>query len=174
MTVIATASGQLLDLENPKIEQIRPEDIACSLANMPRFNGHLSQFYTVAQHCCHVHDIVAETHPDYALTALLHEITEYAGLGDIADPFKQLVVNQAELDKIEKKLCNVLGLICPFPLVIKWVDKRMCDTEAWAFHKCLSKENLKKYFPDPFEFQLTTWPRERAYTEFMQRHYESS
>jgi hypothetical protein len=104
---ICTASGIEFDLADPKPEQVRITDIAHALAHKPRFGGHTSielpppkraagdppppakrqmAFYSVAQHCCWVHD---QLHGQERAYGLLHDAAE-AYLCDLPAPAKQL------------------------------------------------------------------------------------
>lgn len=78
------------DLANPRAEDVRIEDIAYALSNLCRFTGHCNRFYSVAQHSIHVAEIVAETNPEWALAALLHDAEE-AYIGDLSSPLKALI-----------------------------------------------------------------------------------
>ena len=48
---IQTSSGRYIDLLAPSSGDIAIEDIAHALSHIARFNGHTSEFYSVAQHC---------------------------------------------------------------------------------------------------------------------------
>ena len=85
MTWIITHSGRKFDLANPNADMVDPTDIAHSLSMQCRFNGHTSSFYSVAQHCCLVADLVPAEHQ---LAALLHDATE-AYVGDMVRPLKE-------------------------------------------------------------------------------------
>ncbi|MGH8433687.1 MAG: phosphohydrolase [Pseudomonas sp.] len=85
MTWILTRSGKAMDLFAPTAVMIDPSDIAHSLGMQCRFNGHTTSFYSVAQHCCIVADLVPA---EMQLPALLHDATE-AYVGDLVRPLKQ-------------------------------------------------------------------------------------
>lgn len=69
--------------------EIRIEDIAHSLSQQCRFNGHTKEFYSVAQHCCLMARYFehAKFENRMILAALLHDAAE-AYLGDIPTPIK--------------------------------------------------------------------------------------
>lgn len=81
---MSTLSGKLLNIENPKPNQIVIEDIATGLANHPHFAGQTNKYFSVAQHSIMVADLV----PDHLkLAALLHDASE-AYYGDLIKPLK--------------------------------------------------------------------------------------
>lgn len=85
MSWILTRSGRKFDLANPTADMVDPTDIAHSLSMQCRFNGHTRHFYSVAQHCYLVSDMVPAEH---RLAALLHDATE-AYVGDLVRPLKE-------------------------------------------------------------------------------------
>jgi uncharacterized protein len=86
--VIDAASGVRLDLDNPRPEDIRIEDVAGGLSKVCRFGAQALEYYSVAQHALLVQQIVVEAgHPELALVALHHDSHE-AYLGDIPTPLK--------------------------------------------------------------------------------------
>jgi 5'-nucleotidase len=98
--------GTRFDLAEPRAEDVRIEDIAYALSKLCRFTGHCKRFYSVAQHSIHVAEIVAETHPEWALAALLHDAEE-AYIGDISSPLKALIRNNGGARLLEGIVANV-------------------------------------------------------------------
>lgn len=84
---ILTASGWPMSLTFPTWRCIDDQDIAQALSRICRFCGHSRQFYSVAQHCVHVSEIVPR---EDALAALLHDATE-AYIGDLVSPLKSML-----------------------------------------------------------------------------------
>jgi hypothetical protein len=69
--VIDTASGARLDLDNPRPEDIRIEDVAGGLSKVCRFGAQAREYYSVAQHALLVQRLVVEAgHSELALAAL--------------------------------------------------------------------------------------------------------
>lgn len=91
---------------NPKQEDILIEDIAHALSLMTRANGHLSEFYSVAQHCiaCCEEAIAREYSNTVALACLLHDASE-AYLADITRPVKKSLTTYLD---IEERLQNAV------------------------------------------------------------------
>jgi len=89
---VQTVSGVAFDLLAPRVEDVRIEDIATSLARLSRYNGHTVECYgllgySVAQHSVHVSRIVEMWGAPTAIVreALLHDAPE-AYYGDITSP----------------------------------------------------------------------------------------
>jgi hypothetical protein len=119
----------MIDPLNPRPEDISIMDIAHALANTCRFNGHCSEFYSVAQHSFLVSSHVP---PRAALWGLLHDAAE-AYIGDIIRPIK-ILSEAAGLVAVEEALARVIrekfGAII-YPEVAE-ADDRMLVTEMRA------------------------------------------
>ena len=68
----------------PTVSDIEIGDIAHSLSMQCRFNGHISEFYSVASHSCRVHDLCSR---EAKVWGLLHDAAE-AYVSDIVSPLK--------------------------------------------------------------------------------------
>src|SRR3712207_997946 len=89
--VIDTASGMRLDLDNPRPEDIRIEDVAGGLSKVCRFGAQAREYYSVAQHALLVQRLLVEAgRPELALVALHHDSHE-AYLCDIPTPLKRKI-----------------------------------------------------------------------------------
>lgn len=112
------------------VEDIDEFDIAHSLAMQCRYNGHVSQFYSVAEHCVHMSYIVPEQD---ALWALLHDATE-AYVGDMVRPLKKNIPIFSEIeDKIMEAVCEKFELHQNFmPDSVKEADNRIIENERLA------------------------------------------
>lgn len=97
---IQTYSGRKFDFENPAPESIALEDIAHALARICRFGGHISRYYSVADHSLNVARIVAWKGANLATVqaALFHDAQE-AYLGDIVTPFKRMLPQAVDLER---------------------------------------------------------------------------
>lgn len=81
---IQTFSGKKFFPLEPEKNEYDIHDIAHALSLKCRFGGHCQRFYSVAEHCVRVADIVA---PESKLWALLHDAAE-AYLPDVCQPIK--------------------------------------------------------------------------------------
>lgn len=83
--------GEVIDLLHPERTEIRLDTIAHALANTCRFGGHVSRFYSVAEHSMHVSRILERTHGRAgAVLGLLHDAHE-AYIGDVPTPLKRVL-----------------------------------------------------------------------------------
>ena len=77
-------------------EHISFADIAHSLSRTSRYGGHLEHFYSTAQHSVLMSKLVK---PEYALEALLHDVTEVY-FHDINKPIKNLNPLFDEIERV--------------------------------------------------------------------------
>ena len=124
---ITTYSGVKFFVEDANIQDVPIEDIAHALSMNCRFNGHLSQFYSVAQHSV----IVSYLVPDrMRLTALMHDVSE-AFVPDMPRPFKKFITGFEEYeDKIQRAVSEHYGTQYPLPDEVNHVDKNIVRDEA--------------------------------------------
>lgn len=148
MSWILTRSGRKFDLANPTADMVDPTDIAHSLSMQCRFNGHTRAFYSVAQHCYLVADLVPAEHQ---LPALLHDATE-AYVGDLVRPLKEGMRAFAErmgvcdlYDDTERRvwtaICECFDLDPILPDCVKNADLVALATE---------KRDLMPELPEPW------------------------
>src|ERR687897_308809 len=108
--IIDTSSGKRLDLDNPRPEDIRIEDVAGGLSKVCRFGAQPLEYYSVAQHALLVQRHVVEAgYPELALVALHHDSHE-AYLGDIPTPLKRKISADTDVyDEVCKTLDRVIA-----------------------------------------------------------------
>lgn len=121
--------GQIYPLD-PHPSELDIQDIAHSLSMQCRFNGHTKRFYSVAEHCCHVSDILPEP---LKLAGLLHDASE-AYLCDLPRPIKQTegfadIYRQAE-SALERMIAIRFGFEYPYEQAIHEADEKLLWTEA--------------------------------------------
>lgn len=98
-TTINLQSGLVLDILNPKPEQINILDIAKGLANKGHFAGQTPRFFSIAEHSIMV------AHLSGNLEGLLHDASE-AYLSDIVTPLKPVL---PDYRIIERRLMDVIA-----------------------------------------------------------------
>lgn len=126
---IITYTGKRFWPLDPRIEDICIEDIAHSLSNLCRFNGHCISFYSVAEHSV----LVSENcKPENALWGLLHDAAE-AYIGDMLRPLKRNPDFAEKFRAVEAELMACVkikfGLSFEEPKEVREVDVNMLMTE---------------------------------------------
>ncbi len=133
---IETYTGRAFYIQEPSPDDICLVDIAHALSNLCRYNGHCSQFYSVAEHSVHVAKFIEFLKFPTAviMAALLHDACE-AYTGDFPSPIKWVI---PELQTMEKKIQKAVHEhfdIRPQAYkdkVIDVVDKRIVQDERHA------------------------------------------
>jgi hypothetical protein len=117
---IRTFMGKLIDPFKPDPELIGLVDIAHSLSNICRWNGHVMRFYSVAEHCIFVSGLV-ESRED-KLAALLHDASE-AYITDLTRPVKYRFPNYLDLEFDLKRVISLkFGFQFPLSVAVKDAD----------------------------------------------------
>ena len=135
MNWMQTASGRAFDLANPRPEDVDFHDIAHALSQMCRFAGHTKTFYSVAEHCVRVAQIM----PQYGVYGLLHDAHE-AYVGDITTPVALSLASPAFGDRVaalkgnvDRVIYKAAGLVPlkdhPANALVGWADKTLMMTE---------------------------------------------
>lgn len=122
---------------DPRPEDVDLTDIAHALSLICRFTGHVSEFYSVAQHSLLVSARAAALSArGEALAAarwgLLHDTSE-AYLVDVARPVKRLpemAAYRAAEKNVQAVICDRFGLQREEPYEVKRADQEVLYTEA--------------------------------------------
>jgi 5'-deoxynucleotidase YfbR-like HD superfamily hydrolase len=118
--IIDTASGVRLDLDYPRPEDIRIEDVAGGLSKVCRFGAQPIEYYSVAQHALLVQRLVVEAgYPELALAALHHDSHE-AYLCDIPSPLKRKIRKATDA---YDRTCDALDLAISVAFGFEWPHK---------------------------------------------------
>ena len=152
----------------PKPEEIHIKDIAFALSNICRFGGHV-EFYSVAEHCCHICDAAPQ---HLKLLGLLHDATE-AFLGDMVRPLKQ---QMPEYKRVEDYLWNVIADRFDLPRsthTVKDLDNRALLAERNFLME--PGPNTRDWYWDhngtvPLDCKIGCWSPQLARAQFMKRY----
>lgn len=137
-----TYTGRKFYPYDPRPDEVDIVDIAHSLSLQCRFNGHVKEFYSVAQHSIHVCRVFSElakkeglgANKQAHLCALLHDATE-AYVGDLIRPIKIDMPSFKEMEeKVWRSILEHFGLLDVwehFPLepLVKRADNILLATE---------------------------------------------
>ena len=156
LTTIRTWSRQMIDILDPDPSKICIEDIAHSLSQLCRFNGHTDKHYSVAQHCVLMSEL--KMIPDnLRMAALLHDASE-AYLGDVVRPVKILLPYYQEIEeKFQAIIAEAFSIQFPFPQIIHEADEYMLKAE------------LKLYFDGGTG---TCWSQQAAVALYINKYFE--
>jgi uncharacterized protein len=123
--MIKLRSGASFDFCAPELSEFTIEDVAHGLANICRYAGQCSRFYSVAEHSI----LVSETAVGFEFEALLHDAAE-AFMGDIPRPLKQLLPQYKKMEAaVETAIFKRFEIKWPLPLEIKHADLRVLAAE---------------------------------------------
>lgn len=176
-TTMQTAGGGRFDLGDPRVEDVNWEDVANALSRVCRFNGHIpleTETYSVAQHCCHVADLLPTA---LQFLGLLHDAHE-AYTGDWISPLKQtfLMMGAGPITTgVERHVESVVHAAAgveaprqgPIANEIKHADMVALATER---RDLLAESDVEwGRLPGAMFPHITPWPRLRAYEEWMDR-----
>jgi uncharacterized protein len=163
MSYIITQSKKIFDFHDPVQRTYDIEDIAHSLSNICRYNGHTPSFYSVAQHSV----LVANRLPrELQMAGLLHDASE-AYLGDVTTPLKKKLKDYKYYeDAFMYEISTVYGFDYPFHKEIKNVDQRMLITEAVQFYGQELVEDWESYI-EPFNLIIDPLPPSEARDLFL-------
>lgn len=151
---IQTFTGNKHFVLEPERSQLRVRDVARALSMQCRYAGHSSDFYSVAEHCYHVSQIIEQRSACYkhapwwrrllglvklcpvCLTnvrwGFVHDWSE-AFLGDVTRPLKHtedMRGYRAVEKRTQRWVTDSLGLPPEEPAVVKAVDTEILGTET--------------------------------------------
>ena len=171
---MVTFSGEKFTPLTPDINKIHIEDIAHSLSLLCRATGHISHFYSIAQHCINcVNEAKTRGYPaKLQLACLLHDASE-AYISDITRPVKRHLSDYREIEKILQDIIFTKFLGAPLTddefAVVDEIDNAMLVHELNTLTKT-------KRFPDT-DVKLASTPsfEQRNFSEveneFLKMYY---
>lgn len=153
---------------DPHEDEIHIEEIAHALSNLCRYNGHVEEFYSVAEHCVALSYAVP---PEYAMEALLHDASE-AFLGDMIRPLK---INDLFYQRVEAQLVKVIarkfGMPEELSPVVKEYDTRILVDERQKFMADPPAPWFGNEQVEPLGVDLVGLTPKRARSQFMTRFH---
>lgn len=168
---ISTAKGGFFDFENPDRSEFTIFDIAHALSHVCRFTGHVSEFYSVAQHSVAVSYVVPK---HMALAGLLHDAAE-AFIGDVSSPLKRLLPDYKRIEKeVERVVFSKFGIDPELPAMVKEADLVLLATERRDLMP-KDHEQMVWMLPEhikPLERKIVGWESPTAYVLFINRFEE--
>ena len=166
---IDTWSGKRFFPLRPSAQEVDIGDIASSLAHQCRFGGHTREYYSVAQHCVHVAELLLNSgDPDLALWGLLHDAAE-AYLLDLPRPIKRApgmelyrAAEQEVLQVVAERFCLEPHL----PQAVREADERLFATEI----RDLMNPRMREYTPlvQPLFETTVPWPPAVARVRYLE------
>ena len=132
---IQTHTGRTFHPWAPTAEEINIDDISYALANLCRWNGHTTRFYSVAEHSILAarEAKVRGYNKKVQAWALLHDAAE-AYVGDMASPIKH---HLSELVELENNIMTAIALkfdlgfnYNSIPFEVKRIDYDLMIAEA--------------------------------------------
>lgn len=172
---IQTYTGRAFWPLDPHADDVCIEDIAHALAQLCRFTGHTTTFYSVAEHCIRVSEIVPE---EAALWGLLHDASE-AYLMDLPRPLKRAPDFGDLYKRYEHKLmaviCHKFGLPQEEPAIVKAADRILLRTEKRDLMNRSAQQWEQQWDPgEPLPKRIWPVPPVEAKAWYLQRFKELS
>lgn len=167
---IETRFGTKFPFLNPSPDDIDVKDIAFSLANQCRFNGHVP-FFSVAEHSVAV---AARLPPSLQLAGLLHDAAE-AYLSDIPSPIKAYLPDYQKMEERVQKVVNEkfgIELSDSDKAAIKQADKDATHTEAHFLLESQGSSWVPVLFQPQERFAPRCLPPPEAVRMFLHWHKE--
>jgi len=160
---IQTFSGKRFHFLDPQEEELDISDIAHALSNICRYSGHVTEFYSVAEHCVILAEYVLNetADPKQALAALLHDASE-AYLVDVPRPIKKYLSGYQQLEQnVTDVIKQKWGLV--HSSVLKYSDTNIIKDESILLNGNLSWVNMY----DELGVDLYLWTPEEAEEQFL-------
>ncbi len=172
---IETFTGQRFTPLAPTPEMIWVEDIAHALSNLCRFNGHVREFYSVAEHSVRVSWVLEEwgEDEDVQFWGVNHDAWE-AYAGDWATPLKQSEIGAgyrlAEARGM-RAICQRFSMAETMPEAVRIADAVMLATEARDLMP-FKPEHWRGLMVKPLEDRIAPWSPKEARQRFLARFHD--
>ena len=149
---IKTFTSKTINFDKVEKSEIDIVDIAHALSLTCRFNGHIKNFYSVAEHSvlASYQTEIATDYPEILLFVLLHDASE-AYLNDIVRPVKHLLPDYLALEEKLQAYIELTLLIKPLGIPIEF--KKIAAEAIIKYYDSLmliaEQKKLKQYI-DPY------------------------
>jgi len=162
---IMLRSGAWFDFLDPRSSGFTIEDIAHGLANICRYSGQCSSFYSVAEHSL----LVSESAVGHEREALMHDAAE-AFLGDVTRPLKQLLPEFKKIEReVEIAILERFELCYPLSPAIKQADLRVLAAEQAQIMPAGANSWAEASGVEPAPIRVRHLSPDDAYREFLAR-----
>lgn len=172
---IKTYTGVIFSPFDPRLSDIKIIDIAHSLANQCRYNGHTRWGYSVGEHSVRVSELLEArgySRP-IQLWGLLHDASE-AYLLDLPQPLKQDPTIGPAYRHTEKRLmrliCLRFGLPKKEPRAVKVADQVLLATEVRDIMRNDESHWRERVFERPLKTRIRPWLPAVVKFEFLRRY----
>jgi len=169
---------------DPLHPDVRWNEVAHSLASQVRYGGHMPEHFSIAEHCCRVHDYIEARgfNTETCLVALIHDATE-AYCSDLQRPIKRRLPAYKQIEnRIEHYILDAAGLD-GFTVLdkVSWLLLKEADNEALIYEVTAAwgKDADPGWFelfgpvcPGSLASQYLTpmfWDRAKAKKEYLKR-----
>lgn len=161
---LQTYSGRQFWPMDPRADEVHIEDIAHALSLQCRYAGHCIQFYSVAEHSCHVALWLLRNYgPMTAMYGLLHDASE-AYLVDVPRPVKPYLAGYKDAEtKVQDAVHVRFGLGVGMPKAVKEADDRIIADELVN----LRPMEWHARYDDPLGVKIGCWKPDAAEDEFL-------
>jgi hypothetical protein len=161
---IMLRSGAWFDFCAPEASEFTIDDIAHGLANICRYSGQCSKFYSVAEHSI----LVSETATGFEFEALLHDAAE-AFIGDITRPLKQMLPEYKRIEAaVERAILDRFG-VGSLPIQVKKADLRVLAAEQKQIMPVGTDGWVRGQKVDPAPIVVRHLPPNEAKRVFLER-----
>lgn len=162
-----TFTGKQFFPLDPRPADVDIVDIAHALSMQCRYNGHVERFYSVAEHCVLVSQVVS---PEHALWGLLHDATE-AYVGDMVRPLKLHMPAYCEVeDRVMVAIAEKFSIDQTMPQEVKNADSRLLLDERAALMGQPAGDWA--IAGEPFGVQIQAWSPHLARAKYLRRFNE--
>lgn len=170
-----TASGRRIDLVDLHANVWDVEDVAHALSHLCRYGGHVSRFYSVAEHSYHCAVALEAMQLPHLVvfTGLMHDAPE-AYLGDVPRGLKSLLPDYRLLEsRLAAHLSSAFGFSNPTPAVVNLVDNRIVVNEV---AELMAEPNDCDWSPldglKPLDVTIRCWDPATAKRKFLNKFDE--